>query len=333
MFNPLKFTSVSGQSIAPTSTEHWSYETTDSSTAVGKANYFLRASSLLQEGNIITVRFIGTNAIYEEVNYVVCYVGGNATEVVEETLADGTKTKTTYNGKNVYVVALLDGEDAIIKTIDNATTFGSEIFIPNFNFELGTVALVACGPLGNDCEITIKDNATEITKVKLSSTTNVLSNKQVDLLPTHVFSANSITIEGNKPQDCNVPLKVVFLGKSLFDDSHYESRDFNMSADVTSGGNKTVAFVSPVDGYITKVVASISGDPGVNGTGLTLGKNATSISITELKFGNGASAFDSKTTTPTDISDAKVKAGDTIKATWSQPSSNVTVWCTITITQ
>lgn len=333
MFNPLKFTSVSGQSIAPTSTEHWSYETTDAPTAIDEANYFLRASSLLKEGNIITVRFIGDNEIYEEVNYVVCYVGGSATETVTETLADGTTLKTTYNGKNVYVVALLDGEDAIIKTIDNATTFTDNLFIPKFKFELGTVALVACGPLGAECKITIKDGGDTVTEVALSQTTNVFSEKQVDLLPTHVFSSNSITIAGNQPANSNVPLKVVFLGKSFYADSHYESRDFNMSVGAFNGGAKTMAFVSPIEGNITKIVAAISGDPGGSGTTLTLSNKGTQIAIQELKFENGASAYDTKTVAPTDIPNAKVTAGDVISVSCSQSSNDITAWCTITITQ
>lgn len=333
MFNPLKFTSVSGQSIAPTSTEHWSYETTDNATTVGSLDYFLRVSSLLKEGNIITVRYVNEGTILEEINYVVCYIGGSATETVTETLADGSTTKTTYNGKYVYLVALLDGEDAIIETIDNATILGVDYVVPNFKFEVGTIALVACGPLGNDCTITIKDGGDTVTEVTLPRTTNVVSGQQVDLLPTRVFSSNFITIEGNQAENNNVPLKVVFLGKSFYADSHYESRDFSMSETVSSSGNARMSFVSPIDGYITKIVAAISGDPGDAGTTLTLSNKGTQIAIQELKFENGASAYDTKTVAPTDIPNAKVKAGDVINATWAASTNPILGYCTITITQ
>lgn len=187
--------------------------------------------------------------------------------------------------------------------------------------------------MGAECKITIKDGSDTVTEVTLSQTTNVFSETQVDLLPTHVFSSNSITIAGNTPANSNVPLKVVFLGKSLYADSHYESRDFNVDILANSSGGGNDSFVSPVDGYITKITAAVSGAPGSAGTALTLQKNGEEIAVSELKFENGANSYDSKTTAPTDMSSAKVKVGDVVTMKLSQPTSTVIAWVTTTITQ
>lgn len=328
-FNALKFTSVSGQAIAGNAAERWTYETQDNKAAVSALNYFLPVSTLVHEGNIISVKHMSTpvagssvSTVVDEVDYVVAYIGGKDNVVI-----NGIR----YSGNKILAYPLQKGEQCLIKYIDNATTFNNQDSSFTFPVGLNRIAIVSSGTLGNNFIATVKESSNAGQQL-LTLQLNAAGSQEGSIvespaLPGSIINVNTtFNIAGNTPANSAIPLRILLVGNTDSYAFHTERYYTAYFADLNAA--RSQSFVVPFAGTVTKVVGSVNGDPGAAGGTFTTTINGVAVTNGVATVPNGSAQYANNIAIPT--AQNAVPGGGTITVTTGATNA-VAGWCTIVV--